>query len=71
MPTDIYRTIEDRTQALKRGATRHSNGFYPLHINGLEVEWEIWSPPVIPPQRELTDTQLLDELANQLNVKRR
>jgi len=66
---DNYRDIKQRDEALKRGATRHSNGFYPKHIDGLSVEWETWISTTPPPARPLTQSNFIKELATRENVR--
>ncbi len=70
---DNYPNEQAMKAAKNRGGFRHAQGWRPLHTNNnLDGTWTIhWnndpSPPP-PPKRNLTQSQFLDELADERNI---
>jgi len=72
--TENYQDRQAMRAAKLRTATRHQNGFRPIHSNrNNDGTWTVfWNndpePPSSPP-RQLTQRQFLDEMAEERGVE--
>lgn len=68
----IHSNLQEAKDAKKLPNRNHTDGFVPLHTDktqtGYKIIWDNTPTPIIP-RRQLTERQLLDELALERNAE--